>query len=71
MSIIILLALCVALIFINLSLTSDHWNALIDVSFLLIIGARLGAYSLLYLGLVAAVCVIFIGTKVWKMMPGT
>jgi hypothetical protein len=71
MSIIIVLALCVALVFINLSLTSDHWNALIDVSFLLVIGARLGAYSFLYLGLVCAIALIFIGTKIYKMIPGT
>lgn len=69
MSIIIMFGLCIALVFINLSLTSDIWNALIDITFILTIGARLGAYSLIYLGLIAAVAVIFIGSKIWRQIP--
>jgi hypothetical protein len=68
-SIVILLGACVALVLINLSVTSDHWNGIIDVCFLLVIGARMGIFSLVYLILIAALAVIFIGTKVWRMIP--
>lgn len=65
----ILMMVCVGLIIINLSLTGDHWNGLIDVAFILVIAARLGIYGLAYLGLIAALCIFFIGTRLWRMIP--
>lgn len=65
LSIIILLVLGVGLLIGNIAVTGDHWNGLIDVSLLLIVGARLGMYDLAFLILIAAICWVFIGTKVW------
>jgi len=69
LSIVLLMTTCAALIIANLSLTSDHWNGLIDVAFVLVITARLGVYGLAYLGLIAAMCLLYIGTKTWRMIP--
>ena len=49
----------------NISLTGDHWNGLVDVAVIGVIGARLGMYDFAFLMLVAALCWIYIGTKVW------
>lgn len=65
LSIIMLLAMCGGLIIGNIMLTGDHWNGLVDVSLLSIIGARLGMYDLAFLILIAALCWMYIGAKVW------
>jgi hypothetical protein len=65
----ILLILCVILLVANLSVTGDPWNALVDVAFLLVIATRLGAFGVAYIALIAALCVIFIGTRIWRMIP--
>jgi len=49
----------------NIMLTGDHWNGMVDVALLGVIGARLGMFDLGFLILVAAICWIYIGTKVW------
>lgn len=68
-SIFLLLAMCAALVIANLSLTSDAWNGLLDVAFVMCIGARLGVYSLVYLGLVEALCIIYIAMALWRRIP--
>jgi len=65
LSIIMLSAMSVALLIGNIMLTGDHWNGLVDVTVLCVIGARLAMYDLAFLMLVAAVCWIYIGMKVW------
>lgn len=65
LSIIMLLVMCGGLMVGNVMLTGDHWNGFIDVAILGVIGARLGMYDLAFLILVAAMCWIYIGTKVW------
>jgi len=62
---IILLAMCGGLLIGNIMLTGDAWNGMIDVSVLGVIGARLGMYDLAFLILIAALCWIYIGTKIW------
>lgn len=69
MSIILLVVACGILVVINLSLTSDAWNGLIDVAFVLVVAARLGVYGLIFLALVAAMCIFYIATRVWRMIP--
>lgn len=65
LSIIMLLAMSIGLLIGNIMLTGDHWNGLVDVAVFGVIGARLGMYDLAFLILVAAICWIYIGTKVW------
>ena len=65
LSIIMLLVMSVGLLIGNIMLTGDHWNGLVDVAILGVIGARLGMYDLAFLILVAAVCWIYIGMKIW------
>lgn len=65
LSIIILLVGCGGLLIGNLMLTGDHWNGLVDVAILSIIGARLGMYDLGFLIMIAALCWIYISAKVW------
>lgn len=65
LSIILLLMMSVGLLIGNIMLTGDHWNGLVDVSVIGVIGARLGMYDLGFLILVAALCWIYIDFKIW------
>ena len=65
LSIIMLLVMGTGLLIGNIMLTGDHWNGLVDVAVIMVIGARLGMYDLAFLILVAALCWMYIGTKVW------
>jgi len=65
LSIILLLGMSGGLLLGNIMLTGDHWNGLIDVSVIGVIGARLGMYDFAFLLLVAALCWIYISLKVW------
>ena len=65
LSIIILLVMSGGLVVGNIMLTGDHWNGLIDVTFLGIIGARVGMFDLAFLLLLAALCWMYIGAKIW------
>lgn len=65
LSVIMLLVMGTGLLVGNIMLTGDHWNGLVDVAVLMLIGARLGMYDLAFLILVAALCWMYIGTKVW------
>jgi hypothetical protein len=47
-------------------LTNDHWNAAVDVAFFLVITAKLSFYGLGYLGLIAAMCIIYLGMRLFK-----
>ncbi len=65
LSIIMLLAMAGFLLYGNITLTGDHWNALIDVTVLGVFAARLGLYDFGFLMLVAALCIFYISAKVW------
>ena len=65
LSVIMILVMGVGLLVGNIQLTGDHWNGLVDVALLMVIGARLAMYDLAFLMLVAAICIMYIGTKVW------
>lgn len=65
-SIIILIVLVIGIFIGNTMLTNNHWNGAIDVAFILVITAKLGYYGLEYLGLIAAVCVIYLGMRLFK-----
>jgi len=64
-AIIIIAVLCLGLLIGNIMLTGDAWNGMIDALIIFILGARLGMYGLGYLGLIAALCVIYTGAKIW------
>jgi len=65
LSVIMLLAMGTGLLIGNIMLTGDHWNGLVDVAVVMVMGARLGMYDLAFLILVAALCWMYIGTKIW------
>lgn len=65
LSVIMILVMGVGLLIGNIQLTGDHWNGLVDVALLMVIGARLAMFDLAFLILVAAICWMYIGTKVW------
>lgn len=67
LSVILVLGVGLALAIGNIALTGDAWNALIDVSFWMIIAARLGLYGLAFLGLICALCLIYIALKLWGL----
>jgi len=68
LSIIILIVVCFGVMIGDVMLTGDHWNGLIDVAVVMILGARLGQYGIGFLGLIAALAVIYIGAKIWGVM---
>ena len=65
----VLLVALGAVIVANMVLTGDFWGGALDAAFVLVIGTRLGAMSLGYLALVVAICVIYLGAKLWNMIP--
>jgi len=65
LSIILLVIMGVGLLIGNIMLTGDHWNGLVDVAIMSIIGASLGMFNLAFLFLIAALCWIYIGMKIW------
>ncbi len=65
LSVIMLIAMSIGLLIGNVMITGDAWNGLIDVTVLGVIGARLGMYDFAFLLLVAALCWIYIGSKIW------
>ena len=64
-STIILLVMCGGLMVGNIMLTGDHWNGLVDVALLGVVGARLAMYDLGFLILIAAMCWLYISAKIW------
>lgn len=66
LSIIMLLAMSVGLLFGNIMLSGDHWNGLADVALLAIIGARLSMYDFAFLLLLLAIVWVYISAKIWN-----
>ncbi len=56
----------IALIVANVFLTNDHWNGWIDAAFILVVFTRVGMYEMGYLILGFALCIIYIGTRIFK-----
>ena len=69
LSLLLLLAACAAVFMGNMGIGrgGEIWASLIDVLFILAVGARLGIYDLGYLALVAALAVIYLGVKFWGL----
>lgn len=70
LTLIILLTACIGVVVANIYLTNDHWNGLIDAAFIMVITAKLGFYGLGYLALIAAMCIIYIGARLWGFAKG-
>lgn len=68
MTIIITFAMCVGLIVSNIMIASDMYGGLHDAGFLMVITARLGFYGLGFLILVAAMCILYLGFKIFRPM---
>lgn len=70
LSLIILLAMCAGLVVANVYLTNDHWNGLIDAAFIIVIGAKIGLIGLGYVGLMAAIAVLYFSMRIWGLVRG-
>lgn len=64
-SVIIFLILSAGLLVGNVMLTGNHWNGMIDVAAWGVVAARWGMYDFLILLLIAALCIIYISSKIW------
>lgn len=66
-SVIILIIVCAGLLFANMSIgqAGDFWGGMVDVLFVLVAASRLGVYGLGFLGLIAAIGIIYIGIKIF------
>lgn len=69
LGLILLLGACTLILILNLSLSADHWGALIDVVFMLVIASRLGVFGLAYMILIFVVAIIYMGMRLWRMIP--
>jgi len=65
LTVILMVGLGVGLIIANIMLSSDFWNALIDVSVLMVFAARLDFYDFFFLLLIGAIASIYIARTVW------
>ena len=66
LSVMIMFAMVIGVFVGNIMITSDHWNGAADVALVLIITAKLSFYGLGYLGLIAAISVIYLGMRLFK-----
>lgn len=67
-SIIISMVLAVGLVFANTKLTSDPWNAMVDVGILLVALPRIDMIPLSFTALVCAIFVMYEGTRIKSMI---
>lgn len=63
-SIIIVIIMCVGLMYANMKITNDQWNALIDVVIVLIAAPRIDLFPLTFTALICALAALYTGTKV-------
>lgn len=64
LSIIITLGMCIGLIWCNIKITNDHWNALMDVAIVLVTAPKIDLFPLTFTALVCAMAAMYTGTKV-------
>lgn len=64
LSIILTIGMCIGLIWCNIQFTNDNWNALMDVSIVLIAAPKIDLFPLTFTALVCAIAAIYTGTKV-------
>ena len=65
LSIIMVLFMCFGVVLSNIILKGSAWAGMVDASVIAILTARLGMYPLGFLGLIAALCVIYGAMKLW------
>ena len=63
-SIIITIGLCIGLMYLNLKLTNDQWNAWMDVAIVLIVAPRIDLMPLTFTALVCAFAAMYTGTRI-------
>ncbi len=54
----------------NLMTSGDTWAGIIDASFVLLLSTKLAFFGLGYLGLIAAMCMIYIAARLWGIARG-
>lgn len=64
LSIIFVLGMAIGIVYLNMKITNDHWNALMDVAILLVIAPRIDLIPLSFTALICAVFAIYEGTRV-------
>lgn len=63
LDLIIVFGAAIGVIIGNILLTNDHWNGIIDACFLLVVFTRMGMYEMGYMGLVAAIGIIYMAAS--------
>lgn len=64
-SIILVFVMAAGVLVGNIFLSADTWGGLSDAAIVLVGTARLGLYDLAWLGMIAAICVVYIAIRVW------
>jgi len=67
-SIIITIGLCIGLMYLNLKLTNDQWNAWMDVAIVLVVAPRIDLFPLTFTALVCALAAMYTGTRIKTMI---
>lgn len=69
LSLLLLVAACGAILMGNIGVGrgGEIWAGLVDVLFILAVGARLAVFDLIYSALLAALAVIYLGVKFWGL----
>ena len=68
LSIILVMAACVAIVFANLKVGNDLWAGFIDAAVILVMAGSLALYDFGFLGLFAAICWLYVSAKMWGMV---
>lgn len=68
LTIIIVLGTCIILIIGSIVLTGEAWSGLLFVAAALVVYGRLGFYPFVFGILIGAICILYTGAKLWKII---
>ena len=69
-SLLMLMAMAIGMVFCGLIVAHDSWGGLMDASIVILLGTRLSILGLGYLGLIVAMCVLYISARMWGIARG-
>ena len=69
-SLLLMAALAIGVIVCNLMVAGDTWAGAVDACFILLIGSRLALIGLGYVGLIVALCMLYISARMWGLARG-
>ena len=66
LSLILAVGMCIGAAVAGMMVGGEGWGGMMDASVVGVMTARLGMFGLGYWGLLCAVCIIYIGVRIWK-----